>query len=474
MRSAKDFLPVKNSKFRTEKDSLGEKQVPSAAYYGVETLRAYENFPISGWRFHPLLIKALALVKKACAETYEKSGALPRVKARAVIRAAEEVMAGRLHDQFITDALQSGAGVSLHMNMNEVLANRALEILGRKKGDYASVNPHDDVNKGQSTNDVIPTAMRIATLWLLKEFSASSKILEKSLSNKAREFRSVIKSGRTHLQDAAPITLGQEFSGWARQVEKGRLKAEESGKHLLELGIGGSAVGTGLNTTRSFRREVVRRLKSESGLNVRSAENLFEVMQSDADFAVLSGALKSHALSLIQISNDLRFLSSGPKTGLAEIKLPPRQPGSSIMPGKVNPVMPEAAMQAAFQVVGQDQAISFAVTYGQLELNVMRPVIAHNLMMSLEILKNVMKLFADLCIDGIEADADRCRKFAEESYGIAAALNLFIGYEKAAECVKLSAKSGKTLRQVILEKGYLSAAELDKILSPEHLTQPKK
>lgn len=460
--------------FRIEKDSLGERPVPAEAYYGIETSRAIENFPISGWRFHAELIRSLALVKKVYAEAHQAQRELPAAKTRAIIRACDEILAGKLHDQFVTDALQSGAGVSLHMNMNEVLANRALEILGRRKGEYAFLNPHDDVNRGQSTNDVIPTAMRIATLKRLEEFYASSAVLEKALSAKAKEFKDLLKSGRTHLQDAAPVTLGQEFGGWARQLQKGRLRAETASEFLHELGIGGSAVGTGLNTTLTIRKRVVGRLSALSGLKLRSAQNLFEVMQSDADFASVSSALKNYALSLIQIANDLRFLSSGPHTGLGEVKLPARQPGSSIMPGKVNPVMPEAAMQAAFQISGNDQAIALAVTYGQLELNVMRPVIAYNILQSIEILKNVTRLFADYCIKGITADEKRCRAFAEESYGIAAALNPFIGYEKAAECVKISAKTGKTLRQVVLEKKYLSAVQLDKILSPENLTQPKR
>ncbi len=464
---------MKKNRTRMEKDSLGQRPVPAHVYYGIETLRAVENFPVSGWRFHPELVRSLALVKKVYAQVHQSMGLIPAGKTRAIIRACDEILQGKLHDQFVTDALQSGAGVSLHMNMNEVVANRALEILGRKKGDYAFLNPHDHVNRGQSTNDVIPTAMRLAALKLLGEFLESSKVLEKAFQDKAREFRYVLKSGRTHLQDAAPITLGQEFGGWARQLEKGRIKAEKAGEFLRELGIGGSAVGTGLNTSISIRRKVVRALAVQSGLKVRSAKNLFEVMQSDADFAAVSSSLKNYGLSLIQISNDLRFLSSGPHTGLGEIHLPARQPGSSIMPGKVNPVMPEAAMQAGFQVTGNDQAIALASTYGQLELNVMRPVIAYNLMQSLEILKNVTRLFAKFCVSGITADTKRCRKYAEESYGIAAALNPFIGYEKAAECVKLSAKTGKTLRQTILDKKYLSAREIDKILSPVRLTQPK-
>jgi len=437
-------------------------------------VRAVENFPLSGLRFHPALIWALGAVKKSCALANRKRRALDGRRAHAIIRAAEEVMAGKFNDQFVTDALQSGAGVSCHMNANEVIANRALEILRKKRGDYGFLSSHDHVNMGQSTNDVVPTAIRMAALRLLKEFSAASQALERSLAKKAVQFRRIIKSGRTHLQDAAPITLGQEFSGYARALEKGRLRAERMGENLPELGIGGSAVGTGLNTTLSYRADVLRNLRRFTGLPVRSGKNLFELMQSDADFAGLSGALRTYALSLIQISNDLRLLSSGPKTGFAEINLPTRQPGSSIMPGKVNPVMPEAAAQVSFQVIGNDLAISLAVQAGQLELNVMRPVLAHNLLESLEILKNLCRVFRTHCIEGITANAGKGRAYAEQSCGIAAALNPHIGYAKAAACVKESVRTGKTLGAVVLAKGYLTARALDKILSPSGLTQPKK
>lgn len=463
----------KASRFRTERDSLGAKPVPASAYYGVETVRALENFPISGLRFHPVFLWALGAVKKACTLANLRRRAFDSRRARAIVRAAEEVMSGKLNGQFVTDALQSGAGVSCHMNVNEVIANRALEILRRRKGDYEFLSPHDHVNSGQSTNDVIPTAIRLGALRLLREFSEASRALEKSFQKKSVQFRRIVKAGRTHLQDAAPVTLGQEFSGYARQLEKGRLRAERAGENLLELGIGGSAVGTGLNTRLSYRRFVIQNLKRITGFPVRSGKNLFELMQSDADFAGLSGALRTYALSLIQISNDLRLLSSGPKTGFAEIHLPARQPGSSIMPGKVNPVMPEAAAQVGFQVVGNDLAISMAVQAGQLELNVMRPVIAHNLLQSLEILKNLCRVLRTHCIEGITANEARSREYAETSYGIAAALNPHIGYAKAAACVKESVRTGKTLRQVVLEKDYLSRAALDRLLSPENLTQPR-
>ncbi len=466
-------MAAKKSKTRLEKDSLGIKPVPGDAYFGIETARALENYPISGLKFHPAFIWGLAQIKKACARANQALKRLDARRAKAIIRACDEIIAGKWHDQFVTDVIQSGAGVSAHMNSNEVIANRALEILGKKRGDYASLHSHDHVNMGQSTNDVIPTAIRLAALHLLSDFCVSSKALEKAFTKKARAFSRIVKAGRTHMQDAAPITLGQEFGGWARQLEKSRLRIEKLSVNLLELGIGGSAVGTGLNTTLLYRRKVITNLKLQTKLKVASAANLFEVMQSDVDLAGVSSGLRNYALCLIQISNDLRLLSSGPKTGFAEIILPARQPGSSIMPGKINPVMPEATAQAAFQVIGNDLTIAFAASSGQLELNVMRPVIAHNLLQSLEILTNTARVLRTHCIDGIKADPERCRAYAEESFGIAAALNPHIGYSKAAECVKQALREGKTLRQVVLEKGLLSSAALDRILSPENLTRPK-
>lgn len=460
-------------KFRTEKDSLGTHRVPADAYYGVETVRALENFPISGICFHSAMTWALGAIKKACALANMKRKALDAKRGNAIVKTCDEVMAGKLNDHFVTDVLQSGAGVSCHMNANEVITNRALEILGKKRGDYEFLSTHDHTNMGQSTNDVIPTAIRLAACKLLREFRKPAMALEKSFERKAQAFREIVKSGRTHLQDAAPITLGQEFSGYARQLEKGRLRAEQAAEFLTELGIGGSAVGTGLNTTLSYRRDVILNLQVITKLPVKSGKNLFELMQSDADMSALSGALRTYALSLIQISNDLRLLTSGPKTGIAEIVLPTRQPGSSIMPGKINPVMPEVTAQAAFQVIGNDAAIAAAVQAGQFELNVMRPVIAHNLLTSLEILKNLTHVLKTLCIDGITANAEACRDYAEKSYGIAAALNPSIGYSKAAECVKESVRTGKTLRQVVSQKGYLKKTEIDRILSPKNLTQPK-
>lgn len=460
-------------KTRTEHDSLGEKKVPYDAYYGTETARAIENYPISGLRFHPAFIWATAAIKKAAAQANLSLKRLDSRIGKAIIRASEEVMAGKFNDQFVVDVFQSGAGVSQHMNTNEVIANRALEILCYRKGDYSKVHSHDHVNMGQSTNDVIPAALRIATIKLLREFYPAGEKLANALSQKAREFRGIIKSGRTHMQDAAPITLGQEFSGYARAIEKGIERIRTAERNLHELGIGGSAVGTGLNTTLAYRRKLVQNLNQITRFNLKSGENLFELMQSTADFSSVSGELKTLALALIQISNDFRLLSSGPKTGFNEIVLPACQPGSSIMPGKINPVMPEMLTMVCFQVVGNDTAISLATQAGQLELNVMIPAIIHNLLTSIEILKNGMNVFTRFCVLGITVNKKRCYDYAETSYGIAAALNPYIGYSRAAEIVKESVRTGKTLRQIILERRLLPEKKLKEILSPEKLTVPK-
>lgn len=465
---------MRKRKTRIEKDSLGTRPVPAEAYYGIETVRAVENFPVSGVRFHPDFIWALAVIKKACALSNRSLGRLDSRRAGAIVKACDEVMTGTHDREFVTDVLQSGAGVSAHMNANEVITNRALEILGRKKGDHAYLHSHDHVNMGQSTNDVIPTALRLAALKLSKGFCSASHALEKALAGKAREFRNVVKAGRTHLQDAAPVTLGQEFSGWAVQFQKGRERLQLMNRGLLELGIGGSAVGTGLNTSLRYTNAVIRNLKTLTGFPVKSARNLFAVMQNDADFAAVSGALRDYSLSMIQIANDLRLLSSGPNTGFGEIRLPALQPGSSIMPGKVNPVIPEMTAQVGFQVIGNDTAIAFAAAGGECELNVMRPVIIHNLLQSLEILKNTLGILRTRCVEGIQADREKCRQHAENSFGIAAALNPYIGYSKAAECVKEAVRTKQTLRQVVLSKGLMTEKQLRSILSPENLTQPPR
>ena len=459
-------------KTRVEHDSLGAKTIPHSAYYGVETARAIENYPISGLRFHPVFVWATAAIKKAAARANVSLKRLSPKIAKAIVRASEEVMAGKFHEHFVVDVFQSGAGVSQHMNTNEVIANRALEILGFRKGDHSKIHSHDHVNMGQSTNDVIPAALRMAAIKLLREFYPVVEKLSEALSKKARQFGRVVKAGRTHMQDAAPITLGQEFSGYARQIEKRLLRIKSAETNLHELGVGGSAVGTGLNTSVAYRKRLIQNLNQITQLGLKSGTNLFELMQSTADFSSVSGELRTLALSLIQISNDLRLLSSGPKTGFDEIELPARQPGSSIMPGKINPVMPEMLTITCFQVIGNDQAIAFATQAGQLELNVMIPLVVHNLLTSIEILKNAVDVFTRFCIVGIEANKDRAFKYAETSYGIAAALNPYLGYSRAAEIVKESVKTGKTLREIILEKRWLPEKKLKEILSPQKLTQP--
>ncbi len=461
------------SAFRVEKDSLGEVKVPAGAYYGAQTARAVENFPISGLRHPPAFVLAMAYIKKAAARANVALGLIDRKIGEAVVAAADRVLAGDLRDQFVVDVYQAGAGTSFHMNVNEVLANAANEVLGGRKGEYKPVHPNDHVNYGQSTNDVFPTAMRIAALLMTRELAPVVGELRKSLARKAREFDRIIKSGRTHVQDAAPVRLGQEFGGYARAVEKSLEGVVSGARSLTELGIGGSAVGTGLNTHPRYAKTVVANLSRLTGLELRPAKDRFEAMQSNACFVRLSGALRELALELIRIANDLRLLSSGPSTGLAEINLPGVQPGSSIMPGKVNPVMAEMLNMVCFAVVGNDLAIALANQAGQLELNVMMPVINYKLLDSIEILMNAVRMFTVKCVDDITADAERCKAYAMRSLSIVTALNPYIGYMKAAEIAKESLRTGRAIRDVVLEKGLLSEEQLDKALDLMAMTEPK-
>jgi len=449
---------------RMERDSLGEKEVPGEAYYGIQTVRALENFPISGIRPHPMFIWATVLIKKAAAEANMNLGELQPSIAKAIMRAADEVLEGGLSDQFVVDVFQAGAGTSHNMNVNEVLANRANELLGGTRGSYNPVHPNDHVNRAQSTNDVFPTAMRLAAISLSLELLEVLEGLAQSLREKSRQFRDIIKSGRTHLQDAVPISLGQEFDGYARAINRATGWIRDALDPLKELGIGGTAVGTGLNTHPCYREEVVKILGRYTGWDLRSNPSLIEAMQSMSPFVFLSNNLKLLAIELIRIANDLRLLNSGPRTGLAEIRLPAVQPGSSIMPGKVNPVMAEVLNMIAFQVIGNDHCITLASQAGQLELNVMMPVINHNLLSSLEILKNGIRVFNERCIKGIEANRGRCRKYLEESLGIATVLNPYIGYEKAAQIAKKAYETERPVREIILEEGHLDQQQLDQIL----------
>ena len=461
------------SSYRVEKDSLGEVRVPASAYYGAQTARALENFPISGIRHSPAFILAMTYIKKAAARANMKLGLIDKARGDAIAAAADRVIGGDLRDQFVVDVHQAGAGTSFHMNVNEVLANLANEILGGKKGEYKPVHPNDHVNYGQSTNDVFPTAMRIAALLMIRELIPVVKELASSLGRKAREFDRIIKSGRTHLQDAAPVRLGQEFGGYARAVEKALGGVQEAARSLQELGIGGSAVGTGLNTHPDYARTVVKNLGALTDLDLRPSPNRFEAMQSNACFVRVSGALRELALELIRIANDLRLLSSGPNTGLAEIVLPGVQPGSSIMPGKVNPVMAEMLDMVCFAVVGNDLAIAMAAQAGQLELNVMMPVIAYKLLDSITILMNAVQVFTVKCVDGIIADPARCKAYAMRSLSIVTALNPFIGYMKAAEVAKESLASGRAIRDIVLEKKLITAEQLDKALDLMGMTEPR-
>jgi len=457
---------------RIEKDSLGQKEVPADAYYGLQSVRAMENFPISGLRKHARMVEAMAMVKKAAAFANAELGLLKPEVSKAIGAAADEVLAGKLRDHFVVDVYQMGAGTSFHMNVNEVLANRAIELLGGKKGDQTIVHANDHVNMAQSTNDVIPTAMRIAARLLLQELLPVLSDLETALGAKAKEFDGILKSARTHLQDAVPIRLGQEFAAYAVTVGKCRELIGAAARSLEELGIGGSAAGTGLNTHPQYRFKLVEYLRAWTNINWRNAPDMREAMQSHLPIAEASSALRLLALELTRICNDLRLLASGPTTGFAEIVLPAVQPGSSIMPGKVNPSMAEMLNMVCFQVIGNDLTISMAVQAGQLELNVMMPVMAYNLHHSIEILKNALRAFIDRCVVGIVADADRCRRYAESSMALATALNTYVGYARAAEVVKRALQEQKTIIDVVREEKLLTEAQIAQILDPIKLTEP--
>jgi aspartate ammonia-lyase len=458
--------------YRIEKDSLGKVKVPLEAYYGAQTTRALENFPISGIRVHPIFTRSMVCIKKAAAKVNNELGCLDNEKSKAIINAADRIIEGEFKDQFVVDVYQAGAGTSFNMNVNEVIANIAIESLGGTKGNYSVIHPNDHVNFGQSTNDVFPTTMRISALYLLMELFPVVDALVESFNKKANEFVKTIKSGRTHLQDAAPITLGQEFSGYADAVSKSAKKIEEASGALKELGIGGTAVGTGLNTHPDYKEKIIKELQKITDLDVRSAANYFEAMQSNAPITEVSGALRVLVIELIRIANDLRLLSSGPKTGLAEITLPAVQPGSSIMPGKINPVMAEMLNMVCFSIIGNDLTIAMASQAGQFELNVMMPVMQYKLLDSISILTNALKAFTDKCINGITANEDRCYQYATNSMSIVTALNPYIGYSKAADIAKESLSTGKSIKEVILENELISEEELNKILSPMSMTMP--
>lgn len=457
---------------RTEKDSMGEIKIPADALYGAQTARAVENFKVLGRAGYREFIYATVQIKKAAAMVNKKLGLLPSENADAIIGAADKVLAGEYDRHFVVDVFQAGAGTSHNMNVNEVLANLANESLGGKRGEYKVIHPNDHVNMAQSTNDVIPTAMRLAALTLLKDLSPALDKLGDLLHEKEQEFDDIIKSARTHLQDAVPIRLGQEFSGYRVCVEKHITSIKPAAEELRSLGIGGSAAGTGLNVPPDYRLMMAETLSDNLDLDLKMADNYFEAMQSMRPFVNLSGALRGLAVDLGRLANDFRLLSSGPRTGLAEIYLPPVQPGSSIMPGKVNPVLAEMLNMVCYRVVGNDVTISSAGMAGQLDLNVMMPLIADTLIESLKILTGGINSFNTRCLKGITANRERCRAYAENSFAMVTALNTVIGYFKAAEVAKESEKSGKPIRQIVVEKGYLKQDELDTYLAPERLTEP--
>ena len=458
--------------YRTEHDSLGDVQVPAEAYYGAQTQRAVENFPVSGHTAHPGFIWASAAVKLAAAKVHQELGLLKDKHAAAVINAAEEIMSGSLHDQFVVDVYQAGAGTSHNMNTNEVVANRALEILGYERGRYDVIHPNDHVNMAQSTNDFIPTALRLFFLKDSIPLLETLYALENGFRIKAQEFDRVLKSARTHLQDAVPIRLGQEFGGYADIVKHGRLRIADARKNLLEIGLGGSAAGTGLNVHPQYREKIAFELMRVTGFQIKPSQNYFRAMQSLGPLNDFSSALNNLAVELSKIMNDLRLLASGPTTGLNEIVLPPVQPGSSIMPGKVNPVLAEMMNMICFSVIGYHQSVTWAAGAGQLELNVMMPLLAFSVGEMMKILTNGLTAFKTKALDGLLANEEQCRYFLEKSLGLATALNPIIGYEKAAEVAKEAQKTGKTVKEVILEKGYLTVEQMEQVLSPEKLTEP--
>jgi len=461
-----------SARSRVERDSLGEMSVPDAAYYGVQTARALENFPVSGMRPHPDLVTATVLVKKCAAEANRELGRLEARVANAIIAAADEVLAGRLRDQFVVDVYQAGAGTSHNMNANEVLANRAAEILGEPRGSYADVHPNDHVNMGQSTNDVFPTATRLALLSGTKALIASARALSAALDAKAASFEHVLKVGRTHLQDAVPITLGQEFSGYAASVARGADDVERASEQLLELNLGSTAVGTGLNAGDDYTRAAIAALARESGFAVVPAANRFRVTQSMGDVLAVSGAMRRLAVEVGKVASDLRLLAMGPRAGIAEVRLPAVQPGSSIMPGKVNPSIPEMVNQVCFQVIGCDATIAAAADAGQLELNVMMPVIAWNALHAAGILARAAHILATRTIEGLEADEARCRELLDRSTAVATALSPYLGYAVTADVAKEAVATGRSIRDVVLSRRLLDPSRLDEILSPAAMTTP--
>jgi len=452
---------------------MGEMRVPADALYGAQTQRAVENFPISNIRFPREFIRAMGLIKLASARANMDLGLLDKKIGSAIVKAAQEVAGGGLDEHFVLDIFQTGSGTSTNMNTNEVIANRAIQMLGGVVGSKRPVHPNDHVNMGQSSNDVIPTAMHVAALdGIENKLIPALRRLHKALSSKAKEFDSIVKIGRTHLQDATPVRLGQEFGGYARQIQLGIRRLEKLRDTLGELALGGTAVGTGINTHPKFPKKAIQYLSKLTGLNFREAQDHFEAQGGKDAIVEASGALKTVAVSLTKIANDIRLLGSGPRCGIGEINLPETQPGSSIMPGKVNPVIAESLLMAAVQVIGNDAAITVGGQAGNFELNVMMPVITHNVLESIRLLTSSAENFAARCVEGIEANEERCNEMIEKSLAMCTALAPVIGYDRAAAIAKESYKTGRTVRQIALEKNVLTRKELDKILNPMRMTKP--
>ena len=458
--------------FRVEKDSIGTKDVPENVYYGVQSLRAAENFHITGLNMHPEIINSLAYIKKAAAITNCEAGLLDKRRTQASVQACDEILEGKFREDFIVDPIQGGAGTSLNMNANEVIANRAIEILGGKKGDYSVVNPNDHVNCGQSTNDVIPTAGKMTSLRLLKKLKKQLLRLHSALEQKADEFDGVIKMGRTQLQDAVPIRLGQEFKAYSVAILRDLNRMDKAMDEMRTLNMGGTAVGTGLNADESYLRRIVPNLSEISGMDLVQAYDLIDATQNLDSFVAVSGAVKACAVTLSKIANDLRLMSSGPRAGFGEINLPAKQNGSSIMPGKVNPVIPEVVNQVAFNAIGNDMTITMAAEAGQLELNAFEPIIFYCLFQSIDTIAYAVNTFVDNCVIGITANETRCRYFVENSVGIITAICPYVGYQKAAEIAKEAIKTGESVRKLIIEKGLLAKEQMDGIMDPVQMTEP--
>ena len=458
--------------YRTEKDSIGIKNVPENVYYGVQSLRAAENFHITGLKMHPEIVNSLAYIKKAAAITNCEVGLLDRRIANAIIKACDEILAGKFHDDFIVDAIQGGAGTSPNMNANEVIANRAIEILGGQKGDYSIVHPNDHVNYGQSTNDVFPTAGKITSLCLLKKLKKELYRLYDALMEKSREFDHVIKMGRTQMQDAIPIRLGQEFQAYAVAIRRDINRMDRAMEEMHTVNMGGTAIGTGLNAEEAYMRRIVPNLSDVTGMEFVQARDLIDATQNLDPFVSVSGAVKACAVTLSKIANDLRLMSSGPRAGFGEINLPAKQNGSSIMPGKVNPVIPEVVNQVSFLVFGNDVTITMAAEAGQLELNAFEPVVFYCLFQSIDTLAYAVNTFVENCINGITANEVRCRYLVENSVGMITAICPHVGYQPAADIAKKALATGESVRDLILKEGLLTEEELDKIMNPVSLTEP--